>query len=322
MCNKVDFNERAAKYDRDDDEDESYQDREHQLKIIKDKKMRIFSALVRSHIIEKEIEEVDTCEFFHAVSTKEIRKARRKKSSSEVLEEHLVAFERMKQCFLSFASKSITFHVSKAASSLAGIQQRIFDFYINRQHGGPQRHEIQSMVTKLNNTELKMFEKMRQYIMENEQKIETVLTTAAETSGLKILLQAEDMEFAPIVIADVVHRNEIINQYKGQIQKMVLLATLNACLKAATNTVNVVSTNVRQQLQWCLDEAAKNGGLTGRLVKQQFRHSSALMNGFNAREYINMAAVKDNSLMSDLYQALDIPKTFLSDMMSIVKVLC
>lgn len=318
----MDFNERAAKFDRDDDDDESYLDQENKLKIIKEKKMRIFSALVRSHIIERELDEVDNCDFFHGVSTREVRKARRKKhSADEVMDQYIVAFERMKQCFLSFASESITSHLSKAASILGKIQQRIFDFYISRQHGGPQKQDLQAMISKLQNVEQMSFEKMRTYVTENCEKIESIIAVHIDRKEEQILTEAEDMEFAPIAIADVVRRNEIINQYKGQIQKMVLLAALNISSKAAAKTVSIVSTNVRQQLQRSLEEASKNNGLAGRLVKQQLRHINTFMNAFNPQEYINMAVVKDYSLMSDLYKAVDTTKTFIADVISIVKVL-
>ncbi|KAK3712990.1 hypothetical protein QZH41_014112 [Actinostola sp. cb2023] len=320
VCNKVDVDERAAEFDRDDDDDESYLNPENQLKIIQGKKMRVFSALVRSHIIEKELDDVDTCEFFHAVSTREVRKARRKRKSPDyVLREHISSFERMKRCFLTFASENIVSHVSNVSRLLGGIQQRIFDFYVSRLHVNLEMFEIQKMIASLRHVEESCFQKMRQYVLENSGKIESVLATAISRQEEKILTEAEDMEFAPIVIADVVHRNEIVNQYKGQIQKMVLMAALNVSLKSATKTVRAVSSNLREHLRRSLLEASKKGGLTGKLVKQQLRHSDVLTNAFCGNDFINMAIVKDYSLMTLTYKTLDPPKTFISDVMSIIK---
>lgn len=317
VCNKVDFDERAAEFDRDDDEDESYLNPENQLKIINEKKTRIFSALLRSHIIEKELNEVDSCDFFHGVSTKEVRKARRKRNS-DVLKEHTDAFERMKQCFLNFASESIIRHVSKVASLLGGIQQRIFDFYICRQHINLEMHEIYSVILKLRSTEASCFENMRRYVLENCEKIESILTRAISEKEEAILVEAEDMEFAPIPIADVVHRNEIINQYKGQLQKMVLIAALNISLKAVTNTVRIVSSNVREQFHRSLRDASKKGGLTGKLVEQQLRHADILTSGYCVSDLINVAVVKDYSLMNLVYKALDPTKSFFADVVSVI----
>ncbi|XP_031573993.1 uncharacterized protein LOC116307815 [Actinia tenebrosa] len=316
VCNKVDVDEQAAKFDRDDDEDESYMSAESQKEVLQSKKMRAFSALVRAQLIDVETD-VDNCDFFHAISTREVRKARR----SQVLNTeniHLSSFEKMKTSFLKFASASINSHLKSVAQTLMAIQQRIFRFYLNRNLKSREFDNVHHVTLRLKTEEKIYFEKLRMYVKENGEKLERIVDKAIEENENRILFDAENMEFAPIVIADVVHRNEIINQYKTQIQKMVLTAVLHISLKVGTKTVKTVTRNIVEQLRRFLLEMSKQDGIAGKLVHQQLHHIDILSSSSTEHYMLTTAQVKDYSLMTLAYRTFEPPKSFFSDILSIV----
>lgn len=316
VCNKVDVDEQAAQFDRDDDEDESYMTEESQMEVIQSKKMRAFFALVRAQLIDVETD-VDNCDFFHAISTREVRKARRSRvPKTENI--HMSSFEKMKASFLKFASASINSHLEVIARTLMVIQQRIFRFYLSRNLKSREFDSVHKVTLRLKTEEKIYFEKMRMYVKENGEKLERIVDNEIQANERRILIEAENMEFAPIVIADVVHRNEIINQYKTQIQKMVLTAVLSLSLKAGTKTVKTVTRNIVEQLRRFLQEMSKQEGLAAKLVNQQLNHIDLLSTSNTEYHMLTTAQVKDYSLMTLAYRTFEPPKSFLSDIWSIV----
>lgn len=316
MCNKVDVDEQAAEFDRDDEDDESYMTEESQLEVMRSKKMRAFSALVRAQLIDVETD-VENCELFHAISTREVRKARRQREpSTENI--HMSSFEKMKASFLKFASASINSHLKNITNTLVTIQQRIFRFYLSRNLKSRESVNVKKVTLRLKEEEKLYFEKMRRYVMENEEKLESIVNNAILENEERILIDAEEMEFAPVVISDVVHRNEIINQYKTQIQKMVLTAVLRISLKVGTKTVKTVTRNIVEQLRRFVLEMSKQEGIAGKLVNQQLHHIDLLSISGADNYMLATAQIKDYSLMTLSYRTFEPPKSFLSDIISVV----
>ncbi|XP_032222785.1 dual serine/threonine and tyrosine protein kinase isoform X2 [Nematostella vectensis] len=305
VCNKVDTNAKAAEFDRDSDDS----DDDSSLDNVETKMRQAYKALVGYGLIDSDIQ-LEDCAAFHGISTHEVRKARHKKIHNQFTD----AFEVMKSSFLTFLDNSLNANLGYTTDLLLRILQRIFDFYISR---GPLRGDLESIcrdIRGIQAVERTYFNKMCEYVKSNHTKLHNVMESSVNSSSENILKEAEEMEFAPIRIGNAVKRNEIINQCRDQIHKLVLLRVLNISLKEATKTLRVIAGQMKRKLDICLENAAKHDNLTNKLVTNQLH--ICYLNRRDIEEMINMGPIVNFSLMSRTFKTWDQLKRFATDVLS------
>lgn len=265
LCNKVDKDKTAQKFDRDSDPEDN---EEPTPSSSEDKEQLVYQALVDCQMVPEGIP-LTECPFFHGLSSKEVRLARLNKKTNQYTEQ----FDALRSKLLQFATFGVNAHLKSATELLCQIQDRVFDFFLSydfREDRIPAQNEL---FDNLEVKELQYVNKMRDYVRNNESKFATIVETAIRGNRKKIEIEAGQMQFEAIKIGDVVGRNEVVEQCRRQIKDMVLFKVMNISMDKVRKAIASITKKLRESLESEFSEVTRDEDRLSNLAKQQLEYS-------------------------------------------------
>ena len=266
VCNKVEKDQTALEFDR-DSESEGDSDSEDDKPSGKEKGKEdvVYQALAKCQMVPEDVAWED-CAFFHGLSSKEVRSARRKKETNQFTEQ----FNILKSKLLKFAAIGVNSHLKSATELLCQIQNRVFDLFLTCDFQKP----VQSgLFDSLESKEQSYIEQTVTYIKSNRSKIARIIFKAIKENRSKIETDAYEMQFDAIKIGDVVGRNEVVEQCRRQIKDLVLFKVMGISMTKVRETVTVITKKVRSSLEKSFCEVVKQDDRLANLVKRQLEYS-------------------------------------------------
>ena len=264
LCNKVDKDRTALEFDKDSDSEDVDEDPRYE----EEKEMLAYRALSQCHMVPDNIESTQ-CSFFHGLSTKEIRKARSEKRSNRYTKQ----FDDLKFKLLKFVAAGVTSHLRSAAELLCQIEKRVFDFFLNCDLNQDTIHSQDELFNKLELKEHDYVVKMRGYVPLNFYKLSKLVEEGVKCNRLKIVTDAAQMQFDSIKIGDVVGRNEVVEQCRGQIKDLVLFKAMSMSLMRIQHTISIITNDLRESLEDSLSEVGRKDDHLATLVRRQLQYS-------------------------------------------------
>jgi hypothetical protein len=236
VCNKVEEDERANKFDQPSDDegesdDEAALDPDEEMpENTRDKGQLAFFRLQKTKIID-EHEKMETCSYFHPISCSQVRSARaarrRRKSVAQDLDNpYLVNFHKLLACLIKYFQDCVSKHLLQATTRLLTVQKRTFDFFIaDKFLNLPRIEQLPNVIKRILKEEREHFEEMSQHIQQQELEMYNIIKKYLHGSEEcnQIITDAGDIAFAPIKIGDEVHRNYVINECRKQVRDFVLM---------------------------------------------------------------------------------------------------
>ncbi|XP_077984882.1 dual serine/threonine and tyrosine protein kinase-like [Glandiceps talaboti] len=259
VCNKVEFHQTANEMDRASDEESDEEDVDTQQYSL-EKKTRVFQALVENGFINRS-EKMESCRNFHAISTREIRKARTGKVRNSMNNnQYLDAFLHMKEDFLYFAGKMLRGHILNATSRLHQAQKHCFDFFVADvlrigKSNNTKASEVQNMIATLKQEQKKLRKDGEELLAKKRLSITELIHEAVNGVRNDILETARNMKFSPVKIGESVSKNEMTEQLQQQVQRLVVMRVTQAVKDAIApliqSLMTVMTEEAAKRLQAC-----------------------------------------------------------------------
>ena len=266
VCNKVDKDQKAQEFDRESDS-ESNSKSEHDKSSEKEKEKQyvVYQALTKCQMVPEDLAWED-CAFFHGLSCREVRSARRNKVTNQFTEH----FDILKSKLLKFAVVGVNSHLKSATELLSQIQNRVFDLFLTC---GFQKPVQSGLFDSLKSKEQSYVEQTVTYIKSRRSEIAEIISKAIIVKRIKIEEDASEMQFDPIKIGDVVGRNEVVKQCRRQIKDLVLFKVMDISMVRVKQTLTLITKRLRTSLEESFCEVVKQDDRLPNLVKRQLEYS-------------------------------------------------
>ena len=266
VCNKVDKDQKAQEFDRkSDSESSSKSEHDNSSEKEKEKQYVVYQALAKCQMVPED-QALEDCAFFHGLSCREVRSARRNKVTNQFTEQ----FDILKSKLLKFAVVGVNSHLKSAIELLSQIQNRVFDLFLTCGFQQPDQSEL---FDSLESKEQSYVEKTVIFIKSRRSKIAKIIFKAIIGRRLKIEMDASEMQFDPIKIGDVVGRNEVVEQCRRQIKDLVLFKVVDISVAKVKEILTIITKRLRTSLEESFCEVVKQDDRLAELVKRQLEYS-------------------------------------------------
>lgn len=306
LCNKVDKDKAAQKFDRDSDSED---DEEPSPICGEEKEQLVYQALAECQMVPKDISWRE-CPFFHGLSSKEVRHARLNNEPNRYTEQ----FDVLKSKLLQFVAFGVNAHLKSATELLCQIQERVFDFFLSYDFKEDRIPAQNELFDELEVKELQYVNKMRDYVSKNQSKFAAIVAEAIRINEKRIEIEAGQMQFNAIKIGDVVGRNEVVDQCRRQIKDMVLFKVMNIAMDKVRKAVSSITKKLRESLESEFSEVTRDEGRLSNLVKKQLEYS--FLQHFQDR---NACVHFDYALMKSGVKLIDDAKKVFGDVWSAIR---
>ena len=262
----MDKDQKAQEFDRESDsESNSKSEHDNSSEKEKEKQYVVYQALAKCQMVPEDLAWED-CAFFHGLSCREVRSARRNKVANQFTEQ----FDILESKLLKFAVVGVNSHLKSATELLCQIQNRVFDLFLTCDFQKP----VQSgLFDSLESKEQRYLEQTVTYIKSHRSEIAKIISRAINDNRIKIETDACVMQFDPIKIWDVVGRNEVVEQCRRQIKDLVLFKVMDISMAEVKQTVTLITKKVRSSLEESFCEVVKQDDRLANLVKRQLEYS-------------------------------------------------
>ncbi|XP_064619109.1 dual serine/threonine and tyrosine protein kinase-like isoform X2 [Lineus longissimus] len=257
VCNKVEEDERANKFDQpsdceSDDEDALNPD-VGVPEYTRDKGQLAFFRLQKTGIIDQE-ETMKTCAHFHPISCSQLRIARRKHKATMHGDRnpYLANFRKLLACLMEYFQVCVNKHLLQATKRLLTVQKRTFDFFIaDKFLNVPRIEQLPAVIKKILKEELEHYNEMKQHIDTQQMEMFNIITKYLHDSveRTQIIHDAGEIAFAPIKIGDEVHRNYVINECRKQVRDFVLMKVTKDIERKIRNVKDAISRKFGESFQ-------------------------------------------------------------------------
>ena len=266
VCNKVDKDQKAQEFDRESDsESNSKSEHDNSSEKEKEKQYVVYQALAKCQMVPEDLAWED-CAFFHGLSCREVRSARRNKVTNQFTEH----FDILKSKLLKFAVVGVNSHLKSATELLSQIQNRVFDLFLTC---GFQKPVQSGLFDSLKSKEQSYVEQTVTYIKSRRSEIAEIISRAIIVKRIKIEKDASEMQFDPIKIGDVVGRNEVVKQCRRQIKDLVLFKVMDISVVRVKQTLTLITKRLRTSLEESFCEVVKQDDRLANVVKRQLEYS-------------------------------------------------
>ena len=262
----MDKDQKAQEFDRESDsESNSKSEHDNSSEKEKEKQYVVYQALAKCQIVPEDLAWED-CAFFHGLSCREVRSARRNKVTNQFTEH----FDILKSKLLKFAVVGVNSHLKSATELLSQIQNRVFDLFLTC---GFQKPVQRGLFDSLKSKEQSYVEQTVTFIKSRRSEIAEIISRAIISNRIKIETDASEMQFDPIKIGDVVERNEVVKQCRRQIKDLVLFKVMDISMVTVKRTLTLITKRLRTSLEESFCEVVKQDDRLPNLVKRQLEYS-------------------------------------------------
>ena len=262
----MDKDQKAQEFDRESDsESNSKSEHDNSSEKEKEKQYVVYQALAKCQMVPEDLAWED-CAFFHGLSCREVRSARRNKVTNQFTEQ----FDILKSKLLKFAVVGVNSHLKSATELLSQIQNRVFDLFLTC---GFQKPVQSGLFDSLESKEQSYVEHTVTYIKSCRSKFAEVISEAIILKRIKIETDVSEMQFDPIKIGDVVGRNEVVEQCRRQIKDLVLFKVMDISMARVKKILTLITETLRTSLEESFCKVVKQDDRLADLVKRQLEYS-------------------------------------------------
>ena len=262
----MDKDRKAQEFDRESDsESNSKSGHDNSSEKEKEKQHVVYQALAKCQMVPEDLAWED-CAFFHGLSCREVRSARRNEVTNQFTEQ----FDILKSKLLKFAVVGVNSHLKSATELLSQIQNRVFDLFLTY---GFQKPVQSGLFDSLKSKERSYVKQTVIFIKSHRSNFAKTIFETICRERIKIETDVSDMQFDPIKIGDVVRRNEVVEQCRRQIIDLVLFKVMDISMAEVKKILTKITKNLRTSLEESFCEVVKQDDRLADLVKRQLEYS-------------------------------------------------